>query len=417
MSAWKNVVGVGFVAMSLVACGDAADDANNDPTECAAPQIIDQPISEDEVWVAQGGDCTDYLVTQDIKVSARLDIEPGVNVLFEEEAGLKFETPGHLVAEGSADEPITMLGTAEQVGWWQGIRLWATGVDHSLAHVIIDGGGLPSSTSQYDQGFALSVGSPGDNAEIRASIVDSIMSGSVGYGLLISSNSVIGEFSNNTLTDNEIGAARASTDNAGYFDDTSHYSGNTDDVVHLTGGVNKEATLKFLGEDAHYRLGGAGNDPDGHRALVKSDLTIEPGVTIASTAGSYIKVETEGSISAIGSEEAPITFTGTKKEAGHWNSLDFYTSEAGDDSVLEHVIVEYGGGGTGQYRGLLNAAGGNQFDGSLTVKNSEFRHSERHAIYIYGNSPDEVEVNPDICTANSFSDIPNRDCRLPGDSK
>ncbi len=78
------------------------------------------------------------------------------------------------------------------------------------------------------------------------------------------------------------------------------------------------------------------------RAFVDADLTIEPGVTIAFESDSGLQVGDNGSITAIGTMNNPIIFTGTDKIAGAWSGILIESADV--KNRLEHAVIEYAGG-------------------------------------------------------------------------
>ncbi|HEU5011269.1 MAG TPA: Ig-like domain-containing protein [Roseiflexaceae bacterium] len=72
-------------------------------------------------------------------------------------------------------------------------------------------------------------------------------------------------------------------------------------------------------------------------------LTIEPGVEVRFAANTGLTVR--GTLHAQGTAEEPIRFTGATEMPGSWRGIDFAGSAAATltGSILDHVIVEYGG--------------------------------------------------------------------------
>jgi uncharacterized repeat protein (TIGR01451 family) len=72
----------------------------------------------DRVWNNLG---IPYLVEQasGIGIDSKLVVEPGVTVLFDQDA--RFSVDGVLLAVGTPTQPITFTGSKQQTGWWQGI--------------------------------------------------------------------------------------------------------------------------------------------------------------------------------------------------------------------------------------------------------------------------------------------------------
>ena len=108
-------------------------------------------------------------------------------------------------------------------------------------------------------------------------------------------------------------------------------------------------------------------------------LTIEPGVRLVFAAGKQLQIEKDGVLIARGTADQPITFTGSIAAAGYWDGLEI-TSIA--ESVLEHTIIEYGGGSSFNSSNL-----GISFGGKLALTDSIIRHSGSHGISI-NSDPD-----------------------------
>lgn len=75
---------------------------------------------------------------------------------------------------------------------------------------------------------------------------------------------------------------------------------------------------------------------------VNAPVTVEPGVIVEIRTDAKIEIVGSGSLHAVGTEEAPIVFTGRLKAPGSWDGIFFETSSP--DNVFDHVIVEYAGG-------------------------------------------------------------------------
>jgi hypothetical protein len=113
-------------------------------------------------------------------------------------------------------------------------------------------------------------------------------------------------------------------------------------------------------------------------------LAIEAGVTFEFAEGKGISTENDGSLSAVGTAEAPITFTGVVQQPGSWKGVAFWSDSA--DNLLEHVIIEYGGSAHWNYQSdgteanlTLNTTTN---DASLTLRDSTLRASGNWGIYI-----------------------------------
>ena len=125
---------------------------------------------------------------------------------------------------------------------------------------------------------------------------------------------------------------------------------------------------------------------------VFAPLTVDPGVTIAFLDGVRLSVKPGGSLTAVGSAGAPITFTGSVKEAGSWGGIDL---ASGLPSVLEHVVVEYG---VKNIRFISDQA-----PSTLTLANSIVRHSQEIGLEMVSNVHDSDLTG---FSSNTFTDNP-----------
>ncbi|HDP35749.1 MAG TPA: hypothetical protein ENN29_11650 [Candidatus Hydrogenedentes bacterium] len=112
-------------------------------------------------------------------------------------------------------------------------------------------------------------------------------------------------------------------------------------------------------------------------------------------AGYSMSVNEYGSLTATGTAEAPVIFTGAEAVPGYWDGLRFYNSNS-ESNMLSYVKVEFGGG---------------YFDANLYVTGSAANPTQIHATHCaFENSAQwgvllkgVVEVNEDMGAVNSFS--------------
>jgi hypothetical protein len=121
-------------------------------------------------------------------------------------------------------------------------------------------------------------------------------------------------------------------------------------------------------------------------------LSIAPGTRLEFAPGGYLSVGRFGgtpTLSAVGTPEAPITFTSSNPNprAGDWQCIHL----DGDGSELDHVIVEYGGAAcaaTGAGReGMVQVYGS-----ARGITNSTFSDSSTFGIHV-GGAPTLFENN------------------------
>jgi len=110
-----------------------------------------------------------------------------------------------------------------------------------------------------------------------------------------------------------------------------------DETVIIDTNINEDRTLTDIFEDpeiADYRVTRANL-----RISRDVDVVVEPGVRIEFVEGASWDVQ--GSLSAVGTAEQPIVFTGEDASPGAWIGLIFTSADPKNE--LDHVVVEYGG--------------------------------------------------------------------------
>ncbi|HSD84171.1 MAG TPA: Ig-like domain-containing protein, partial [Anaerolineae bacterium] len=129
-------------------------------------------------------------------------------------------------------------------------------------------------------------------------------------------------------------------------------------------------------------------------------LTVEPGVEVQFQANARLNVN--GTLYAVGTSDQPITFTGVVTTPGSWQGIGIYgTLTETNRSVLDHVLIEYGGINLGSSAQLyLDHA-------AVTVTHSRIRHGQLHGIYGAAGGManlDEVTFENNAGYAVMFSD-------------
>lgn len=145
---------------------------------------------------------------------------------------------------------------------------------------------------------------------------------------------------------------------------------------------------------------------------ITDNVTIEPGVTIAFTkTSSGLFVGGEGSLSAVGTADNPITFTGTEQQKGWWGGIFIGNDNA--NNKISHAIIEYAGGtnigsGTGGiYGGVTVSAFAN-----LELTNSTIRHSAEAGLGVAMMGGDAYG-QPDMIANNKFENNIYTDNLIP----
>jgi hypothetical protein len=145
------VVAIVALAIAAAAPGAAARPDRDRPAAQFGETVVERDIVTNDIWTWAG---SPYRVTTAITVhqGATLLVEPGVTVLFEQNAGLTIT--GRLRADGQRFDEIVFTGTEEREGWWSGIEIvgarGVASVGSTISEAIIAyGGGGVSRANLY----------------------------------------------------------------------------------------------------------------------------------------------------------------------------------------------------------------------------------------------------------------------------
>ncbi len=113
--------------------------------------------------------------------------------------------------------------------------------------------------------------------------------------------------------------------------------------------------------------------------FVEAPLTIMPGVTIAFEQNGGMEIKDygtrTGSITAIGTEDKPIVFTGTNTTPGAWNLINMNSGDL--NNKLHYCIIEYAGGTDGSYAALSITS-----DSKVEVQNTIIRKNKGEGAFV-----------------------------------
>jgi hypothetical protein len=347
---------------------------------------------------------------------ATMAIDPGVTVrLVANQAwqiGASPNVGGELVAEGTAEKPVTFAALVAGQKWGH-ITAQAPGTV-SLTHTILEDGG-----SDRFRSFATLV-SWGDGAlPVDANLlVDHVtVRRSVGAGALVDRYGGFAPGSTDfTITESggvDFGYPLHVTTPAVGTIPPGSYGGNALEEI-LINAVSIVGSDTFPDRGLPYVLpfGLSVSPPnDGPPAL----LTIEPGVTLRFGEGAFLRfgagssgsAPVIGLLHAVGTAEKPIVFTGTTQTAGFWRGLVF-AGVGNDENRIDHARIEYAGAdcscsGFGcspdEDAGVIFF---NYRPPSAFITNTTFAHIDGHGVTSGWSSDLE---GPNFKATNTFEDI------------
>lgn len=355
---------------------------------------------------------SDVFVNSNVVGTVRLTLLPGTTLRFASGAGLQIGDNlatelGELVAIGTPLLPITFTGVSAVPGSWDGVNLAVTTPNTVLERCTISHGG----GSTFNAGLRIASSSP--------TIEHSSVLSSDGFGILattsapllrsntVSGNGTIGvsigtglatslpAFENNTVTANGAEPLSLTISNYPVSMTGNVYTGNGSQQILLAGGaINTDVTLLDLG------LPYAVTSTLSVNTITLGDvqLTVAPGVVLRFATGAGLvlgQAATErGILVARGTAAQPITFSSTAGTPGSWNGINFAATNG--ESILEHCIVEYGGGDT--FNTNVRATSANP-----VVRNSTLRRSDGFGA-VFTSTTQAIAVGNDV-TENGLGGV------------
>jgi PKD repeat protein len=365
-----------FTVTLTVDNGEGETDEQTVVITVQVPSVIEHSgnISDDETWI-EGV----HLIVSDVYVDgATLTIEPGAVVMFASGRGLYFgynsgSSGATLVAEGTADKPITFTSSAatkspgdwDYIGFYEGASSIST-----MQHCVVEyGGGFGSSYGEVHLiGSSVSM----DHCIIRYSGA---------FGVSLNSEAYFESFSENELVENGSNPISIYANYVHTLGEGNTYSG--DKPIHVEGDELEQPEATWLAQSAAYFI-----DGDLYiGSATGTNLMLDPGVEVRVGSGSGIYVGyyggTFGTVTASGTESDPVVFTSAaqsgSKSPGDWDGI-WFDDGAGTASVLDYCVVEYGGGYSQNY-GMIHVAGS-----GVSVTNSTISYSESMGISLDSES-------------------------------
>jgi len=339
-----------------------------------------------------------YNIKTDIYVenAATLTITPGVTLKFSSGISLWVRSDGALNAVGTAAAPIIFTGTEKTAGFWDGITLYnSNNSKNELKYATVEYGGT--------EGANLSI-----DVETRIKLSHSTIRHSSEYGVSFSNNSIIDEFSQNTITSNEGAPVRIPANKVSKLDKQSSYSGNVASREYISIFESSDIVddQTWLALNVPYKL---------HNNGVEATLTIEAGTTLIFRQDGNFRIEDIGTLVAKGTANKKITFTGENKTPGSWHGIQL--SFSGTANELDHVNVEYAGGTSGNGNGAVSVFGrpgrlkihntlitdslqygldvGEIDDTVLDMFNVSFKNNTKGAVIVDPNDVGKLDKNSD----------------------
>lgn len=383
--------------VSLTGCSGGGSDGENSegsgdatgtstPSEDPGPAVTSPPsadcegmevssdITTDTTWSAE--DCPVVVLAFNIGIrdGETLTIEPGVQVVCRGNTSLIVETNGTLKVAGQPSNPVWFYGDTANPDHWRGLIV-KTDSDNRIDNAVVRHAGL-----NHNAAIAIQEGA-------HLSMTNTLVADCAGHGMTV--DGTIGTFEYNAFRNNGRNPIALRPPDLGSLDAQSLYAGgNENDAILVPfGTVEKEAT--WSATDAPYRFRG--------RSTLQAPVTVQPGAHLTFAEEAQLFLQSGGSLTAEGTEDAPIIFEGDPAEPGTWRGITLT-----DDTTasVENAEIAHGG-----VNGNSNLTLDNQSEG--TVRNSLIRASTAYGIYV-GNDATLDQSN------NTFENNDDGDLGGPG---
>lgn len=316
-----------------------------------------------------------YRVTGNINVNqnGQLIVEAGTVLKFDSGHQLQVNDGGSLAVNGTAAAPVVFSAVDPTPGIWDGVHFrFSNSTRNELNNLVIEFGGQSNEAGLVTTGFT--------SSQVRLSLNNVLVRGSVGDGVALSANTIIGDF-NGLISTGNARSASAFAEVAANFGPDSQMTGNTVDALFIENStINTATTWQKI--DVPFLM---------DRLDVDAPLAISEGSEVRFESGGMIEVGADGSLSAIGTALEPIVFTGTEMTPGYWNGIRFRFSNS-TNNRLEHAVVEYAGSlasdGAGVYVVAFSSSPARLAMSDVVLRNNEgpgFRISDNAVVTEFSN--------------------------------
>lgn len=371
-----------------------------DPTE-------DETLVCDEVKLLESADVNGgvtlkkdcYRIDKRLTVSdGALTLEPGVSIVFAQDAGLEISGNGRFTAKGTAENRIILTGAEKTRGYWAGLYFYQSKSSaNALDHVVIEyagstkwhGGDSKGGVYVRGDGVALSI----TNSVFRENAFAGVYADNGGAELSVASSA----FEKNAVP------LWIAANLAGNLADDNTFSDNDASYVHASvggtgsGGLDVKTSQTWVALSVPYRVHGT--------IVVSSDLKLLPGVTIEfeQDAGLFIN---NGTLSADGTGGDRIKFIAAdgEKVRGFWAGIAFEKSLSSKNKIANADIHYAGGkkwhGGTSKAGIFLR--GGTDRDSQLRLSDVDIAGSGSYGLLIEAGST--VDPCDDVTFDNNVDD-------------
>lgn len=366
------------LAMALGACGDDGSPPSDAGTEDAGDDCQFQELTSALIAggkVLEAGTC--WEVKQDLSLTdGTLDVREGVQVVFATGRRLSLRNAGRMKVTGTAEKPV-YFGSADPLVRWQGISLDdSQGVDNTWSHLRVENAGSGKwSGAQYSGAAVYLTGTT------TLSMEHVTIAGSASHGLL-AFGEVTFTLANGVFEKNDT-PAYLHPETAHGLGGETQFVDNANEYVRVsfanTDTVKSEQTWNAL--SVPYRIE--------QRTAIEGKLTLAEGATLEMAQDVSLRVRSSGSLTAVGSTDAPILFRGASAGTrGYWQGIEIAAggNTPGYGATLDHCRIEDAGSDNWSGAAASLAALYMESASSARITNTTFENSGGYGIWASANA-------------------------------
>lgn len=327
------------------------------------PEHISGYMTENKI-LPNRNDGIDYIIEGELVIdgNALLTIEAGVKIAFTGSNGaITVNQNAGLKMVGTSTNPIILTGPVNNPnkGSWLGVTYLSNRADNSMEYVQMLNGGA------WENDGVLMVNGTG-----RLSVSHCLISGSLGYGMVLRDDAKFNSFSSNTIQNCDKAPVWGNyIENILSLNNTSTFQNNGMNFIQVFASSIPayDITINKASVPYYFEGGLYSND---------KKITIQPGTTLLFNGTTEFIVNYSATLIAEGTETEKITFSATQKDAGWWKGLEISST---NPNKLSNCVIEYAGNS-------LALASLDVSYGKLSISNTQIKYSGEYGVCITGSS-------------------------------
>ncbi|TDO02783.1 hypothetical protein [Sunxiuqinia elliptica] len=399
-----------WITLFSVVMFSCSEDEDLKPDEEEILPPIELPcnyFTEDRVLVNDPQRPVDYLIDcyMNISGSTSINIEPGVVIAFESDAGMRIAGTTHFEAVGTSSEPIIFTGTSKNKGHWRGLMFYSSNSNNVLQYALIEyAGGKEFSSSSPVYGGSIAVAH-----ETAISFDHVTISKGKSHGMQLTGRASSVATANLKIAGNDGVPVQVAAYQAHILDESSEFYGNSSNFVNIVSdNYEIKETVSWKKLDVPYLVDSRVHlNNNGH-------LTIEAGAEVQFKPQGYLQAA-----SSSNSHNVSLKIKGTADEPVHlkahngsnWGGI--YYAFTQEENVIDHAVIEHAKGDYPVGNKSNSGAIYMHANPKLQISNTTFKDLPNYAAYAYtGASTSEPELPNFSASGNTYINVAKGDADL-----